>query len=65
MTDLPTMGDVVHVWPAPGLRVPDGAARVLPPEGREVTWDAWWHRRLLDGDLLLHDPSASSPAPTR
>jgi hypothetical protein len=65
MTGLPSIGDVVHVRPLPGLRVLEGPAassRALPPEGREVTWSAWWHRRLLDGDVLLHDPRGARPA---
>ena len=58
MTDLPALGDLVHVWPALDLRVLDGSGRAVPPEGRDVTWDAWWHRRFLEGALHLHDPRA-------
>lgn len=63
MTDLPNLGDRVTVWPAPGLRVQDGdrvGAFLSGP--KEVTWDAFWHRRLLEGAVLLRDP-APSPAP--
>jgi len=60
MTQLPSMGDRVRVWPASGVRVQDGATgfgRFLPPEGREVEWDAYFHRRFLEGSVLLHDPA--------
>ena len=61
MTGLPNMGDTLRVWPLAGLRVQDGAGnfgRVLADSGREVVWDAWWHRRLLEGAVTLSDPLA-------
>ena len=68
MTNLPTMGDRVRIWPALGARVQDGAAsigRMLPLDGREVSWDAYWHRRYLEGSILFHDPQPVAPSPKR
>ncbi len=65
MTELPSMGDRVRIWPAPGVRVQDGADQFgvfLSVEGREVTWDAYWHRRYLEGALHLLDPRPAPPA---
>lgn len=59
MIGLPNLGDLVRVWPADGLRVQDGAGnygRILAVEGREVQWSEYWHRRLLEGSVHLHDP---------
>jgi hypothetical protein len=67
MLNLPHFGASVKVWPAPGLRVQDGDGahgRFLAPSGREVVWDAFFHRRFLDGSVLLHDP-APAPAPAK
>jgi hypothetical protein len=66
------VGQRIHVWPRPGLRVPTHAGipgRFLPVEGAEVEWSAWWARRVGDGSALLTDPSvatrpeAPKPAP--
>ena len=70
--ELPNIGDVVRLYPAPLLdaevkpgkplplrRVQDGAGnyrRFLPDEGAERPFDFWWHDRLLSGDVLLVDP---------
>lgn len=41
-----------YIKPAPGRRVrkPDGS--VLQEEGAEVERNAFWQRRLLDGDVI-------------
>ena len=70
--DLPNMGEVVTLFPAPqpdaelkqGLplrlrRVQDGVGnyrRFLPDEGAERPFDHYWHDRLVRGDVLLVDP---------
>ena len=55
----PNLNDSIRVWPSPGQRVQDGAGaygKFLAADGREVVWDHYWHRRLLDGSVCLHDP---------
>ena len=43
----------MYVIPAEGLLVPDPVLRDhLPAEGREVPRDAYWMRRLRDGDVI-------------
>ncbi len=45
------VGQLVHVWPRPGLRVlvdPQIPDRLLPDDGADVAWSHWWHRRALD-----------------
>ncbi|MBM3114991.1 DUF2635 domain-containing protein [Jeongeupia naejangsanensis] len=54
-----------HLRPArPDLVVwlPDGSA-TLPPEGSTVYLDAYWHRRITDGDVLIVPPDTSSTTP--
>lgn len=42
----------MHVKPAPGRVVPDPERRdELPEDGREVPRNAYWVRRLKDGDV--------------
>lgn len=42
----------ITVVPAAGRAVPDPeAGDLLPASGREVTDNAWWRRRLADGDV--------------
>lgn len=42
----------ITVVPAIGRSVPDPeAGDLLPVEGREVPDNAWWRRRLADGDV--------------
>jgi hypothetical protein len=63
MLGLPQVGQKVHVWPAPGRRVQDGArpvdegGRFLPAEGNDVIWSEYHHDQMRSGDLFLHDPS--------
>lgn len=73
MTDMPQIGDQVTIYPAPAphadvkpgtkpprLRVQNGAGNYgsfVPDEGLEVTFDPWWHDRLIHGEVLLTDPS--------
>lgn len=63
MTNLPNLGDRLHVWPALGVRVQDGADKYgvfMAPDGRDVVWDAYWHRRYLEGAVHLGDPAPAS-----
>lgn len=59
----------ITVVPAAGRSVPDPeAGDLLPVEGREVPDNAWWRRRLADGDVRtksVETPStkASKTAP--
>jgi hypothetical protein len=59
----------ITVVPAAGRSVPDPeAGDLLPVEGREVPDNAWWRRRLADGDVKtksVETPStkASKTAP--
>lgn len=47
----------MFVIPAEGLRVPDPVLRDhLPEAGREVPRDAYWMRRLRDGDVIETTP---------
>lgn len=42
----------ITVVPAAGCAVPDPeAGDLLPAEGRTVPDNAWWRRRLADGDV--------------
>lgn len=46
------MTNRITVVPAAGRSVPDPeAGDLLPAEGREVPDNAWWRRRLADGDV--------------
>lgn len=44
----------IFVRPAPGMkqRMPHNAHEFLPETGAEVERDAFWSRRLADGDVL-------------
>lgn len=47
----------VFVKPAPGARVRDPVTRELLPEaGAPVPLNAFWRRRLEDGDVVRTDP---------
>ncbi len=49
----------ITVAPAAGRVVPDPAAGdKLPAEGRRVPHNAYWQRRLQDGDVVLQVPAA-------
>lgn len=58
------VGQTVHVWPRPGLRVLVDAqipGRFLPDDGADVAWSSWWLRRASDGSVLITDPNPSAP----
>ena len=51
----------ITVAPAVGRSVPDPeAGDLLPVEGREVPDNAWWRRRLADGDVTTKPAKAPS-----
>ncbi|MCP1487989.1 hypothetical protein J3D48_004302 [Pseudomonas fluorescens] len=53
----------ITVVPAAGRSVPDpDAGDLLPAEGREVPDNAWWRRRLTDGDVTS---SSAKSQPTK
>lgn len=60
----PNLGDVVKIWPFPGINVQDGqrtldnGGRWLAAEGREVKWSEFHLEQLRAGDILLHAPPA-------
>lgn len=50
------MTERITVVAAAGRAVPDPeAGDLLPAEGREVPDNAWWRRRLADGDVGLQE----------
>lgn len=60
-------GDMVKVWPAPGLLVQSHAeivGRFLPAEGAEQPWTQWLSDRARDGSICLTDP-APKAAPAK
>ena len=56
----------ITVVPAVGRAVPDPeAGDLLPAEGREVTDNAWWRRRLADGDVTHPAEAEKTTKPAR
>ncbi|MFL1501152.1 DUF2635 domain-containing protein [Pseudomonas sp. O64] len=52
----------ITVVPAAGRAVPDPeAGGLLPSDGREVTDNAWWRRRLADGDISVGAKGDANP----
>lgn len=62
-------GDLVQVWPLPGVEVPSappvvletpGGLQVLPARpvrpGDKLKWTAWLHERAREGSLLFSNP---------
>jgi len=48
----------ITVYPGDGRVVPDPAmGDTVPPEGRTVTLDIYWQRRLSDGDVTKDKPT--------
>lgn len=50
----------MYVKPLENRQVPDPFhGDILPPEGRNVSDDQYWQRRILDGDVeMTEDPNA-------
>lgn len=47
----------MFVKPKEGLKIVDLIKKdFLPPEGREVADDLYWHRLIRDGDITIADP---------
>ena len=56
------MSKRITVLPVSGRAVPDPeAGDLLPAEGREVPDNAWWRRRLADGDITTKAAKAAKP----
>lgn len=56
------MSKRITVQPVQGRAVPDPqAGDLLPLEGREVPDNAWWRRRLADGDITTNAVEAATP----
>ena len=56
----------MYVKPAPGLVIRDPDLHDhIPAEGRDVPLSDYWHRRVLDGDVVAATaPPAPAPAAT-
>lgn len=55
----------ITVVPAAGRSVPDPeAGDLLPVEGREVPDNAWWRRRLADGDVKTKETPSTKAGKT-
>jgi hypothetical protein len=55
------MTNRITVVPASGRSVPDPeTGGLLPVEGRSVPDNAWWRRRLADGDVTAKAVEAQS-----
>ena len=56
----------MYIKPLENRQVPDPAhGDIIPPEGRNVTDDQYWQRRILDGDIeVAADPNALDNAKT-
>lgn len=53
----------ITVRPAAGRAVPDPeAGDLLPDAGREVPDNAYWRRRLADGDITVETPTKTAKA---
>lgn len=52
----------VHLWPAPGRAcpMPEKGGELLPDKGAPVPLNAYWQRRLNDGDAVKTDPATES-----
>ena len=55
----------VHLWPAPGRAcpMPEKGGELLPAKGAPVPLNAYWQRRINDGDAVKADPSPAADAP--
>lgn len=48
------MREVHKIKPKAGLKLRfPGIKRYVNPEGEFVEWSSYWHRRLLDGDVII------------
>ena len=55
---------ILHVKPVEGRAVLDPRTRApLPPAGRRVEVDAYWRRRLADGDIVIVPNGVPAGAP--
>ncbi|MFV2944239.1 DUF2635 domain-containing protein [Pseudomonas japonica] len=55
----------VHLCPAPGRAcpMPEKGGELLPAKGAPVPLNAYWQRRINDGDALKQDPGTADEAP--
>ncbi|WP_433884888.1 DUF2635 domain-containing protein [Pseudomonas vranovensis] len=57
--------NLIHVKPAPGrlCPMPEKGGQLLPEAGDKVPRDAYWQRRISDGDVVRVEAApAASPA---
>lgn len=55
----------IFLKPAPGRAcpMPEKGGALLPVDGETVTLNAWWQRRLNDGDaVIVADVAGQTPA---
>lgn len=52
---------LMYLKPAPGrvCPMPEKGGELLPDAGAEVPRNAWWQRRLADGDAVVVDSKKS------
>ncbi|HEX5276491.1 MAG TPA: DUF2635 domain-containing protein [Fluviicoccus sp.] len=48
------------IKPVTGRRVRQPDGELLPEAGKTVVWNAFWERRLRDGDIELNGGSAAT-----
>ena len=67
---MPAHADHVYIVPvSKDVKVADPSmqgtpAYFLPLEGRLVSWDSYWSRRVRDGEVeIVEGPPTDSPAP--
>lgn len=54
-----------YLVPKAGLRVRDPETlQVLPPEGAQIRLNAYWRRRINDGDVSVGKARTPAPAST-
>lgn len=55
----------VTIYPAPGrdVRAPENDNKPLPEDGLTVVLNAFWHRCITDGDVLLKRPVEVAATP--
>lgn len=59
-----TSSPLVPIKPCNGLRVRKPNGQLLDPAGESVTWDSYWRRRELDGDIERVQAKAPRKATT-
>ncbi len=62
MLGVPSLGQRVRLWPAPGLKVQNGdrpldsGGRFMSAKGEVVLWSSFYHEQYNTGAVMLHAP---------